>query len=365
MSNPAAASSPRPGGRILWAVLVLTPLLSIALSALLVLSILHFLAQVPTSAVAEGRVGDPRLLRDIVAPFTQQGTVGVKRFSGIVYYPVPYATPPHLTLTSRSGQRSYAILRQDEFGFVWMVDVPLKDVKNLAGAFKDAKDLKDVAGALTNVPDRDLPKLSPGEAFTWEARGVRPFTSAAAIPPFQQHGTLTVPPKAGRHEQVEHFPHPYATPPNVTLPDPQGVLWKQSGASVKILGTTPIGFRWQAENHTNLGSPVTVRWLAKGIRATPAQVAEFAKNPPGFATVIEEQGKLTYASGEQGAVGFERPFASPPRVEVEPVIVTEITTQGFKWKHPGDKRPPNPIVTANWVARGVAGPGMGKRADRK
>jgi hypothetical protein len=209
MPAESSATQNRPGSRVIWAVFVLTPLLSVALSAVLVLSILHFLAQVPSSAVASGLVGDPRLLRDIVEPFAQKGTVPVKSFSNVVYYPIPYATPPNLTLTSRSADRFYSIARQDEFGFVWMVDIGLKDAKGLAGALQGGKDLKDLAGTLTKVDIKDLPKLQPGEEFTWEARGVRPFTTQAAIPPFQQTGSFAIPP-GGPHEQVEHFQHPYA-----------------------------------------------------------------------------------------------------------------------------------------------------------
>src|SRR5579859_3546957 len=114
-TEPVPCPPKPPRTRLLWAVVILTPLVSIALSVLLVLSILHFLAQVPSSAVANGLVGDPQLLRDIVAPFAQKGTVPVKRISDVVYYPVPYATPPNLTLTSKSPDRSYVIARQDEF----------------------------------------------------------------------------------------------------------------------------------------------------------------------------------------------------------------------------------------------------------
>jgi hypothetical protein len=339
----------------LLAVLVLTPLLSVALSALLVLSILHFLARVPSSAVASGVLADPRLLRDLVEPFTQKGKVPVKQYSGIVYYPVPYATPPHLTLTA-SANRSYTLVRQDEYGFVWVVNITLKDGKSLLGAFKDVKDLTGVAGALKSVDGKALPALAPDEAFTWEARGVRPFTTAAATPPFRQEGTFTTPASGGRgssnEEGVEHFPHPYATPPNVTCSQP-----------FAILVTTPTGFRWK-KTYWSLDG-VTVTWTARGVRATPEQVAELARQPSPLAppATVEDSGTFSYADGEQGAVSFTRPFASEPNVEVQDVVVTEVTPRGFKWKRPGPKSVN--MRTATWKARGVLDPTVRKKGETK
>jgi hypothetical protein len=328
------------------AVLVLTPLLSVALSVLLVLSILHFLARVPASAVANGVVADPRLLRDIIEPFKQDGTVPVKQYGGIVYYPIPYATPPHLALTAQAPDRSYVIVRQDEFGFVWALDVGLKDVKDLAGALKDAKDLKDVAGALTGAGNKTVAELRPGETFTWEARGVRPFTTAAATPPFVQTGTFSSPGGVIRMEGVEYFPHPYSTSPNVTV-----------SHNFRILATTPVGFRWR--NFYQDQAQVT--WTARGMRATPEQIDDFAKNPPILGSepppVAEDKGQLAFAVGEQGQVSFQRPFMTPPNVEVMNVIVTDITPQGFKWKHPGVKTANNASTqNTQWTAKGVLVP---------
>jgi len=345
----------RPGRGTLLAVFILTPLVSVALSALLVLSILHFLTSVPNSAVANGTVADPKLLRDIIEPFKQEGTVPVKERGGIVYYPIPYATPPHLTLTPQSPDRSYAIVRQDEYGFAWALDVGLKDIKDLAGALKDAKDPKDVAGALTKPESKSQAELKPGEAFTWQAKGVRPFTTAAATPPFVQTGTFSVPMWNLNLEGVEHFPHPYATPPNVTI-----------SHNFQILATTPLGFRWRNRD-ANQASPA---WTARGLRATPEQIEEFAKNPPLLGSepppVAEDKGQLAFAAGEQGQVSFQRPFLTPPNVEVMNVIVTEITPQGFKWKHPGVKMANNTSTqNTQWAAKGVLAPAGQKLGKEK
>jgi hypothetical protein len=240
-------------GRRAWlAVLILTPLISVGLSALLVLSILHFLASVPSSAVANGTLADPRLLRDIVEPFGQQGTEPVRQLGGVVYYPIPYATPPHLTLTAQSEGRSYAIVRQDEFGFAWVLDVGLKDVKDLAGALKDAKDLEGVAAAVAGAGNKTLPELRPGESFAWEARGVRPFTTVAATPPFVQTGSIP----ARANEGVEYFPHACAPRRNSWLTSP---------------GTRRLGWRrrnsrrwWKTKGNSTLPRESRARQASRG-----------------------------------------------------------------------------------------------------
>ena len=260
LAEPVVAAPNRPTRRVLFAILILTPLLSVALSVLLVLSILHFLAGVPHAAIANGTIADPRLLRDFVEPFTQNGTVAVKQYSDIVYYSIPYATPPNLTLTSKSADRFYAIVRRDEFGFVWAMTASLKDITDLAGKMKDAKDLQDVGGVLANIDGKSLPHLRPGEEFTWEARGVRPMSIQAAMPPYVQKGTFTIPANVfqGLNEQVEYFPHPFVNPPKVTV---------ATDAHIKILATTAIGFKWQAVNSSNPSIPLKAEWVAKGICA--------------------------------------------------------------------------------------------------
>jgi hypothetical protein len=327
----------------LLTVLILAPVLSAVLSLVLVLSILHFLTRVPGSAVAEGRVADPRLLRDIVEPFRQHGTVEVKQFGGVVYYPVPYASPPHLKLTAPSTERSFVIVRQDELGFTWSIDLTLKDGKSLFGAFKGVKSVDDLPGALAGVDRKALPALKPGAAFTWEARGVRPFTTAAATPPFVQSGTFTILP-GGPHEGVVYFPHPYSITPNVTL-----------STTLPSLAVGPTGFRW-SRGYASSGDTVT--WTARGLRATVEHVAEFARRAPPLGPqqqqpLLEQNGSFTYAYGETGEVCFPRPFASPPNVEVHYVLVTEVTPRGFKWKQPHDKPTSKTVQTTQWKAKGV------------
>jgi hypothetical protein len=330
----------------LLAVLVLAPVLSVVLSGVLVLSILHFLTRIPGSAVEEGRVADPRLLRDVIEPFRQEGTVELKQLGGIVYYPVPYANPPHLKLTMKSAERSVNIVRQDEHGFVWGVELTMKDGKNLFGAFKGVKSVEDLPGVLAAVDSKGLPALKPGEAFTWEARGVRPFMTAATAPPFQQTGTFLVPQlnPGVSYGRVEHFQHPYATPPNLTF-----------SAEVKVLATTATGFRW--EKWGWVPDQIKITWTARGVRATSEQVAELSRRPPAFGDdpppQLEQSGNLSYALGETGEVGFPRPYVNPPSIEVQYVLVTEVTPRGFKWKEPTVKPDNKRVSQTQWKAKGV------------
>src|SRR5262249_5198958 len=69
--------------------------------------------------------------------------------------------------------------------------------------------------------------------------------------------------------------------------------------------------------------------------------------------LLEQSGQLSYALGEAGEVTFPRPYASPPSVEVQLVIVTEVTPRGFKWKQP-DLKPDNKRVSlTQWKAKGL------------
>src|SRR5262249_9551236 len=137
--------------------------------------------------------------------------------------------------------------------------------------FKGVKSPEDLPSALAGVDSKTLPALGPGEAFTWEARGVRPFLTAATTPPFQQTGTFVVPPlgHGATYGRVEHFPHPYATAPNLPF-----------SSEVPVLATTPTGFRWSKTGWTSSSSTIT--WTARGVRASPEQVAELARRPPAF-----------------------------------------------------------------------------------
>jgi hypothetical protein len=153
-------------------------------------------------------------------------------------------------------------------------------------------------------------------------------------------------------EGVEHFPHPYATPPNVAVTG--GFL---------VLATTPLGFRWK-NTTINAMQPT---WTARGVRATPQQIAELSRSqspealkPAELPPVGQDGGRLGYADGEQGRVSFTRPFLSPPNVEVQGVIVTDITRQGFRWKHPGTKTANSVTRLTDWTAKGVLDPTGGK-----
>jgi hypothetical protein len=182
-------------------------------------------------------------------PYTQQGTLKPEgQGSGLVYYPVPYASPPHLTLSP--GSR-YLIVRQDEFGFTWLDRARVKDFAGLVAS------VPELSGAISRA---ETEKFDPNQPdIAWEAKGLRGGAAMEAMRPFQQSGTFQS--EAGQQGQV-NFPIPYASPPNVEL----------SGNSSRtiISECTATGFKWK--NNAGPNGPSwdsgEVKWRSKGIRAT-------------------------------------------------------------------------------------------------
>jgi hypothetical protein len=183
------------------------------------------------------------------APFTQRGTVAPEGLgSGVVFYPIPYGSPPHLVLDPKSR---YLIARQDEYGFTWMDRARAKDLGSLIASIPDMNGV-----ALRAEADKFDPKQP---AIAWEAKGVRGSDDMQAMRPFEQNGTFQT--DIGQQGQV-NFPIPYASPPNVEL----------SGQHTRTVITecTATGFKWK--NSATQGGPSwesgAVTWKSKGIRAT-------------------------------------------------------------------------------------------------
>jgi hypothetical protein len=200
--------------------------------AAIVLAVLYFRHVTPFAGVGDG---DSLVQKETVSPKSS--------FTGIVYYPVPYAAPPNLKLTTAQGfDTVYDIVKQDETGFTWTVH-PVR------GDFQDDNMLFRIQGK--EYPD-----------FTWEAKGVRVSKDAESSKIVPQEGIFNT--VAGQEAEV-HFPSPYRTAPNVELETGGG--FSQAYMQVIIVETTPTGFKWK-----NVGKDATkdsghVKWKAKGVLA--------------------------------------------------------------------------------------------------
>ncbi|HEX3149896.1 MAG TPA: hypothetical protein VHR66_17600, partial [Gemmataceae bacterium] len=182
-------------------------------------------------------------------PYPQKGNIKLEgEGSGTVYYPVPYASPPNLTVEPKSR---YLIARQDEFGFTWLDRAREAEAIDLLASVPEVSKFLP-KGAEPPKYDAKQPEL------TWEAKGVRGAPGAQALKTFEQHGTFQS--DFGQQGQV-NFPIPYASPPNVEL----------TGYHEKTVITecTATGFKWKNGSKGQWSSEAgAVTWKAKGIRAT-------------------------------------------------------------------------------------------------
>jgi hypothetical protein len=282
-----------------------------------------------------GRTGD-RSPVDDVNPFVQEGTFKPEgQAVGTVFYSLPYASPPHLTL--RPAAR-YCLARQDELGFTWVDRQRLKDSPELA---KEYPDLGRILGK--QVEGREKAD-GPQPEVAWEAQGVRAGRSAVGARLFQQTGSFQCPADG---EGEVYFPLPYQSPPNVELTSLQGVT---------VTACTLLSFTWKSTAdgvRDTRGGPVT--WTAKGMKAvTESPRAQV----PG--QLLRQEG--TFAPvGTEGEVYFPHPYASPPNVELfckdtddkkqhaTWATVRECKATGFQWKMAEVIRNPKAL---HWVAKG-------------
>jgi len=288
----ADATPPARKGVGLWTVVLLVLFILLAAEGAVLIA-LHFSARVSAE------------------PFTQQGTVNADTaVSFTVFYPVPFASPPNLTLTVKTGEFEYVVVQQDEFGFTWR-SVP------------KAKPPADpqIAG---EVRPEFVPAAGP-PVFAWEAKGVTGKSADAPPRPFEQSGSFPAP--SGQDGEV-YFVAPYATPPNVTLAANRG--------TAMVVAVTPLGFTWRNTDKAPT-PPQTVTWTAVGTRAAPGQTPPAVKaDTPLKAT--EQTGQFHATAKQKGEVNFPLPYALPPNVTVEDqrgadkVVATQVTATGFKWE---------------------------------
>lgn len=225
--------------------LILAVALAAAIAAAVVLAVLHFTSAGPAGSSAGGQTF---VQKDAVKP---QGHA-----SGEVVYPLPYAAPPHLTLTA--PHRPYTIVKQSETGFSWTADDIAEDfagdLNAIQTALRDHNVLNAVfGGQITRKPDIVY------EDFTWEATGVPAGAAGDMGLPFEQTGTFQS--VLGKEGQ-EYFAVPYTSPPQITLSGHNG--------TTIVSEATAGGFKWKnagTDNPFPGNNAGEVTWTAKGLRA--------------------------------------------------------------------------------------------------
>jgi hypothetical protein len=330
---PAPTTVPR---AVSIATLILSLLAATAATAAVVLSLAH--SSAPRT--------DNHLPADDVSPFVQEGTVKPEgQAAGTVFYPLPYASPPHLSLSP--GGR-YCLARQDELGFTWVDRLRIKDSPDLAKEYPEL-------GRMLGDQARPGEKADgPQPEFTWGSRGVRAGPNAGGARLFQQTGSFECSP--GDEGEV-YFPLPYASPPNVELTSLQRVT---------VTTCTPLGFAWKsAADGVRNDQSGKATWVAKGVKATPESQRAGVGLPqphtgPMPGRLLRQEGRFA-PIGKEGEVHFPFPYASPPNVElfawnenrkrhVTWATVGECTATGFKWRM--GEVIDNPRVL-DWVAKGI------------
>ena len=89
--------------------LVLSLALAVTTTAAIVLAVVHLRQPAPAGG---GGGSNPAAAVSGEEPLVQKETVAPQsRYTDTVYYPIPYASPPHIKLTS--AKRQYDIVKQD------------------------------------------------------------------------------------------------------------------------------------------------------------------------------------------------------------------------------------------------------------
>ncbi len=243
--------NPPPSRGVPATTLILSIALAVTTTAALVLAVLYFLsASRPANGGTPGQPFASAALTGL-APNVQKDAVKPQGLgTGDVFYPVPYAVPPHLTLTA--PHRVYRIVKQDEYGFSWAADSLLDD-------FVGVNNLQEALQGLQNGTVQKKPDIQY-EDFTWEAKGVPPGADAEFQRPFEQTGTFRS--HVGTEGQ-ENFAIPYASPPQVTLTG--------QNHSTIMVEATKTGFKWKNGGSDDLpfhNNSMDVTWTATGVRAS-------------------------------------------------------------------------------------------------
>jgi hypothetical protein len=363
MSTLQNSASPRRAAAV-WPFLLagLTVLLAAAASAAVVLAILHFS---PRPGNGPTRPADGPIVQHADEPVVQKGDVTAEDAgSTTVLYAIPYHSPPHLTIKTKSGSRKFAITRQDELGFTWTMALTEAETKGLA----DLTKIGDGKSPELQVPEKkpaSATKPSPGpHEFTWEAKGLREKAASPYPKPYVQKGSFTA---EGGQEGEVFFTAAYAVLPNVTL--------GESTPKLSVTTVTPLGFTWKNPGTSTLPPP-SVSWTSLGTRATTEQVAQLARAGPQQPVefpmkVAEQKGTFTAQVPDngfqvakptnlKGEVHFPHPYASPPHVTLKRgkdcfgASVSQTTSTGFKWEGIFSQTgPPHDSDVLTWSAKGI------------
>lgn len=196
-------------------------------------------------------------VRASVAAFTQSDTVSPGgKFSGQVFYPIPFSSPPNLKIKSDDKKRVCEVAKEDEFGFAWIIRPCLDDfTANFAKANKPEDLLRITFEGVTATNFK--PNLQFAD-FSYEAKGVRIRGGGVAPRPFEQTGTFNT--LANTDGEVI-FPIPYAAPANIELSG-------GSASYVIVSECKATGFKWKNKPDPTWVSHAsgTITWKAKGQR---------------------------------------------------------------------------------------------------
>jgi hypothetical protein len=252
ISTQPLPSPPAPPSRgVSVTTLMLSLALAVSTTAAVILAVLYFRQP---AAGADRAGGNPIAALFGDEPLVQKDTVSPQSsYTAIVYYPIPFGSPPNLKLTST--RRQYNIVKQDETGFTWMARPLLDDFKDDMRQEAEASLINKAFGQLF------VNALKPNiqfEDFTWEAKGVRPGKDVDGSRPFEQTGKFVT--LAGKEGEV-NFPIPYALAPNVELSGSQAGV-------VIIVQSRPTDFKWKNGGDNNFIHSGEVTWKSKGVRAT-------------------------------------------------------------------------------------------------
>jgi hypothetical protein len=230
--------------------LVLSLAVAVCATAAITLAVLYF--RQPTAGVHSAG-GGPLAAVFGDEPLVQKDTVSPQsRYTGVIYYPVPYASPPNLKLTAT--KRQYDIVKQEETSFTWMARPMVEDFNDNRRGEAEAHLNLPIEGLLLNF-------LKPNiqyEDFTWEAKGMRVGKDAGAMQAFEQTGTFNT--IIGKDGEV-NFPIPYALAPNIELSG-------QPSGAVIVVESRPTGFKWKNAGDNAFFHNGQATWKAKGVRAT-------------------------------------------------------------------------------------------------